>query len=425
MKYGGILISIFGSERGRQIERNAELKGSFTEVVSTKDINPNPLDTCVLTTNQRVLNYFCLAQRGNKVSTTQQRLKCIELVSLDRLPIAEFSSNPNVRKFLRNSEKLPSSRASAEVWQEFLTLLKSLRPSIAGRIDELESRRNQKAIATNGEGFQTMALEKDAAGLALSIFGLDRSKVLPRNVHSEPAPFLRGLERTILREDTMIAHDAITFPGWDIAESHQVGTVQFSRNNQHLTIMNVNRHPIEQTLGVDLLYYHHVYNAYILVQYKRMTQEPNLSWTFRPNEKQCMEELARMRDFNRNNPEDTSDTTVRNYRLNPEAFYFKLCESVTYSGTSSQLISGMYIPLDYWENLLESPKVMGKRGGLRMDSNNIERHLNNTDFVSLVQRGWIGSRQNKTTEITTIVNQLLNDNHSVTIAKSSQEYDGG
>ena len=40
--------------------------------------------------------------------------------------------------------------------------------------------------------------------------------------------------------------------------------------------------PLEQTLGVDLIYYQHQYRSYILVQYKRMSQNGIGGWEFRP-----------------------------------------------------------------------------------------------------------------------------------------------
>lgn len=422
MEYGGIIFSVFDPKRKTIIERRAVEEKSFTKVVSIPDIRPELLDTCVITFNQRTLNYFCLTRRAKKVSASQQKIEFIEIVPLDHLPVPEFASNPAVRKFLRESEKLASFRAQPEVWDKFLILLKEKRPFAADSIDELEAKRKEKFPLLDGNAFETVALEKDAVGLAVDIFGLDRKKVLLiPDIPTEPAPFLQDLGCSKLREDTMISHDASIFPEWDSVMQYQVGATEFERGNQKLTIMNVNRHPVERTLGVDLIYYHHVYQAYVLVQYKRMSQENTQVWGFRPTEAQCMEELKRMRAFNANTLDNTQPNSLNEYRLNPEAFYFKLCQSVTYSPMSTDLIPGMYLPLDYWETLLQSPEIKGSHGGLRITNENIYRHLNNTEFITLIKHGWIGSRRNRTEELTSIIRQLLSEDHSVIVAASAKD----
>jgi hypothetical protein len=52
-----------------------------------------------------------------------------------------------------------------------------------------------------------------------------------------------------------------------------IGSATFSKEGQSLTISNFNRHKVEQNTGVDLVYYHHKFDAYVMIQYKRMKVE--------------------------------------------------------------------------------------------------------------------------------------------------------
>ena len=230
-----------------------------------------------------------------------------------------------------------------------------------------------------------MALEKDACGLALEIFGVPRKLVARRETPQEPAPFLQGLQDVALREDPMIQHDAANFPGLKLIKHSQIGCAEFQKGKERLTLLNVNRTSIEETLGVDLIYYQHQYRAYILVQYKRMSSDSFGCWAFRPTEQQCQKELKRMRAFKAAYPDASISSATAVYRLSAEAFFFKLCKSVTFTPIETKLIEGMYIPLDYWELLLKSPNIIGPKKGLRIAYDNVERHLNNSEFVSLVR----------------------------------------
>jgi hypothetical protein len=46
--------------------------------------------------------------------------------------------------------------------------------------------------------------------------------------------------------------------------------VEFQQGPRKLTVINVNRSGVEHALGVDLVYYNHEFDSYVLVQYKRM-----------------------------------------------------------------------------------------------------------------------------------------------------------
>ena len=106
-------------------------------------------------------------------------------------------------------------------------------------------------------------------------------------------------------------------------------------------------------------------------------------------------------------------TALNDYRLNPGVFFFKLCPAETLDPTSIDMISGMYIPLDYWNVLMASPSVAGPKGGKILTFENVERHFSNSQFIDLVRYGWIGSRVAEKDMITRIVQDALQGKRSV------------
>jgi hypothetical protein len=51
------------------------------------------------------------------------------------------------------------------------------------------------------------------------------------------------------------------------------GMVHFSRGAERLTVLNVNRRPLEQLTGADLIYHNETHDSFVLVQYKTMSRE--------------------------------------------------------------------------------------------------------------------------------------------------------
>ncbi len=76
---------------------------------------------------------------------------------------------------------------------------------------------------------------------------------------------------------------------------------------------------------------------------------------------------------------------------------------------------------DYWELLLKAPEIKGPFGGLRFTYENVQRHLNNTQFADMVQRGWVGSRSNTTHVITELIKESLQGKRSAIVGIAQSE----
>jgi hypothetical protein len=51
----------------------------------------------------------------------------------------------------------------------------------------------------------------------------------------------------------------------------------------------------------------------------------------------------------------------------------------------------MYVPLDLWHSLLDSPEAVGPKGGVVITWDNCVRRFNNGEFTNLLRQGRIGS----------------------------------
>ncbi len=217
------------------------------------------------------------------------------------------------------------------------------------------------------------------------------------------------------REDPIVAYDAQRMPGMD-AELHPNGVVRFMRGGELLVVCNVNKMPLETTLGADLIYYNEPLDAFVIVQYKLLRPEGKEERKrYRPDD-QLRAELARMH---------SSRGPVRrepplHWRLDSGVGYVKLCEPPNPARPPEQLLRGMYLPIAYLDAITRSPGVgKGGRGAEVLGRETIDRYMSNELFVGLVRGGWIGSQSTTSAGLRDVVRAQYEAGHSVTIAAQS------
>jgi hypothetical protein len=426
-QYGGFLFIFDEAKRLMAIEERAST-GSFTDVVSGPDWQPKEVELCLLSFYDQQINYATLGRRGNKVAYKRYRFTFDNLVQLNDLSFGKIEYYLGSRlasHFVRSSSGM-GSRVPPKTWQKLLDVIKQLRPDAAEDLENLEELRRTSKRTLRREGYEIMAQEKDAVGVALDIFSRGTREIARHNLLSQvradvrvkPAPFLKSIKRTRLIEDVMINHDSFVFGDWDVLQKQELATIMVRRPGEELTIVNANRTDIEHTLGVDLVYYNHRFHSVIMVQYKRMTETRDGNFVYRPySDSNYPKQLELMKKFEDENPVAVDDD-LEGYRLHPKTFYWKLCQSVSYNPTATELIQGLYIPLEYWELLVRSENVKGSRGGVGITRLNIGRHINNTLFTELVQGGWVGSRTHNTNVLNRIIEDCLDSGRSVMLAAS-------
>ena len=336
-------------------------------------------------------------------------------VSIDDLAPAVGQKTANaLQRARRDRGRQLDDAATGEVLDALKTLRPEVEPDLV-RLDAISAPRDRRPRTEDAE--PVVEFERDAVGLALDLAGLrdERVEVLSAWDGSTAEPFLRGIEQFRVPEDAAIHHDSRVFGGWNALEPTVVGMTRFERRGRRVTVINVNRTPIERTLGVDLIYYTSTFDSYVLVQYKRMQhadEDADERWHFRPDN-QFDEEIVRMRTLIEAQAEDI---TPNEFRLDERCCYLKLCRSITQQPFSRDLISGIYIPLAYWDCLVTAGALRGPRGGTLLTYENVVRYLTTGTFVSLVKSAWVGSRGVTTDQISEVIRQGLAVRRSLVLA---------
>lgn len=427
--YGGYIKIFTEIGRSQFIQEVIETYHAFVDAVSERDWRPDTLEIFLLSFDGRVVSFASLATRGIEARDGLTNMHHSELVRLEpAIDVRDIEDHiPDFAKVdFRSRSTSSGGRLLNSTWESVFGYLKSIQPKhIVDGLDRLEALRVEGRPRFTGNTAEIVAQERDSVNLAARMSGFRQDILRPflRYDHIPPdnnfPPFLSGLSKVNVIEDRMIDHDiAALFRDWRQFERFQVGAQQFERGRKRLTVMNINRDKLEKTTGVDLLFYHENQCSYILVQYKRMTEENyGGAYRYRPTDKSYREELARMRALRQKFPSVLSPTSLDDYRLSTEMFYFKLCKSVTLTPLSTEPIDGMFVPLDYWELFVDSPQAYGLKSGLYVDSRNIGRSFNNAEFTGLIEKGWIGSRGITSMKLDDLIWSSLERGNSVMIGR--------
>jgi hypothetical protein len=268
--------------------------------------------------------------------------------------------------------------------REVVKSLLVLRPDLASAIASLTH--TPDVTPPLGAAGELLALEKDATATLLEIAKLKRRVLRRWRPGPTAVPFLAGVPDRRVHERALIQHDADRFSDWTDIPCRQLESKVFTDGQRHLFVINAHNKEVEDTLGVDLMYYHEERRAFVFVQYKKMRQDSEKQWFYRPDDN-LDSQLARMRAVDACfAPQADSD-----YRLLATPCLVKLCEMQTLNVEQDQLLPGMYLPRLYFEKLLADRNRQRPTGATRIGYENVDPYLTNTLFVRLVREGLIGS----------------------------------
>jgi hypothetical protein len=305
-------------------------------------------------------------------------------------------------------------RVPARTWAATLKALEEIDAELAGKLRSLLG-----ALAggpgLHGDAFQVAIQERDALRSALDFAGMRRDalkQVPPTSTRS----IIERLGYAVTPEDPAIFNDSLSFLNAKAIGSPS-GIVTLTEEATALTVVNINRRPLETTLGADLIYINETTESLVVVQYKTMSDRLDDKPVFRPgSDANIAKELARMRKIE---PGD-DDGAPADFRLDPQAGYLKLCSPIVAARRyDTKPTAGMYLPLALWDAIVKTPQVRGPKGGLALGYHNVDRYLRNTQFAELVRDGWIGTRTASTRELSELVVEALVGGRSVTAAAAS------
>lgn len=434
--YSG-LICVFNEERRIDaLQKKADADKYFTDAWSSPDWEMMDREVCLLSFKHKEINYACLSRRGNYIATAKRRVKFSHFVNLDGLSIHKIRRRlpPELRDGFTDCISGNGGRLPIEIWNAVISIISRLRPSKSEVINRLLERIDSTENKYLGRASEIVALERDAVGVSLDIFDSTRNtrKNTLGNWHPQSPilpPFLVGVDEISLSEEQILAHDLNVFPQGE-RYAHLYGT-QFQLKDRILNIIYANRTSLERNVGVDLIYYNHSFEAYTLVQYKRLRSEGARAdalndFIYRVGYgRNFFGQISRMREFRESHPDEWKEPmTWLDYRLNGDGFFFKFCDSIALKPLSSELTKGMYLPREYVESLINSDVTNGPRGGTVINYENVKRHLNTTDFTKLVRDGWIGTRGISNESLTELIKQELHAKRAVVYSHSHDKQEG-
>ena len=250
--------------------------------------------------------------------------------------------------------------------------------------------------------------QEDAIHLAMATFRIQNQ--IPNEVVLKDGA-ISGLAMvgTHLYEDNVVSADASQLPGFDAIASDVTGRTVFERGAERLLIYTANRLPLEEMLGVDLIYINETKGNIVMVQYKMLEEERQRvgfsDWLFRPDN-QFQVEVARMQI-------PASQGAMMDYRLNSSPFFFKFVKRRLIGGSPTSFL----VSLDHLRQILASPEAQGPRGAVRVSYDALDgTYLRQDDLTSLISSGYVGTHRIQTKALATIIDEVSRGNRALVLA---------
>lgn len=315
---------------------------------------------------------------------------------------------------------LRASRLSAELGREVLRIVREVMPEVDAGIRAWR----HATEAVTGETGLRLREERDAVALAVDLAGIDvpvTPLVTPPS-RSGAVGFAQSLGADLIddNEDDLLAEDMRRFDAGGAIRMEKSSVARFVDRDFALTIFNVNRKPIEKTLGVDLLYLDETRDIFTLIQYKRLTSRDRAdheeAWAYtRKSELEKQLDLMSL---------DQGDSlAAHDWRLTTSPFWFKFVRTNAFDGSSQAVLPGMYVAADYLRlALVDGSNLTGPRSGFEVTYSNT-KYISRQPFVELVRKGLVGSTKAGTEQVWELLTALAGAREVVVAVKSSVSYE--
>lgn len=360
-----------------------------------------------------------VVRRVQENATGKDRVTIGQPMGFDPIPLYGLVSDLSgtLREWLARKDSLPQPLAPVKLPAQ---LAEVLLEAMAGKIQKLKAWLNSLKIATatvSGENGQRLRESRDAVSLA----GDFSTVPVPDNPYEADkgvvadAPFGARFDSSyvVKYEDDIIAEDLRRFMP-DVTQSMEgLGAARFVADGVALTVVSVNKKPLERVLGVDLLYYDEIEDSFVLVQYKRMGHSGDY-WAYK--DKARIERHLNRMDLGHHLPAGSQD-----WRLNPSPFWFKFVNPNDFVSEELMVIKGMYVPAEYLRLALADGSLQtGPGRGFEVTWTNT-RHLTRETFVELVRRGFVGTTRGARERVMSIVAENAELNQVIFAHKSRLE----
>lgn len=292
--------------------------------------------------------------------------------------------------------------------------LSYLRPGMADLLEFLKTAINADALDSDEPEDHAWREERDAMRTILRIGQFPTALAgVWRRPNDRHEPYLSGLVRDPT-EASLMEHDTRFFGDWGGGGYPQVRCdIQvFTDGKRRLEIANVNATQVEGRLGTDLIYYHHGTQSFTLVQYKKLRPRKQPMYVG-PNDR-LHSQLDRLEAVSKRS---RVPTVARDWRLSNDHCFIKLAHwaEEDFAGDGAPT-SGMILPVPYVRLLLQDPATSISGEGRHLGYDQVERYLTNTQFIQLVQDGFIGSVGVDVSTLRAIVDERVEQGNGVMVA---------
>jgi hypothetical protein len=400
---GGLYIS-FENARRVDLQEAAGAHDRFSVELSNSDwqLGQKEIFLISLSEERDRIDYAAIARkkRGPK-NTAACNLEFSGFVEFERpLSLASLIQElpRDLATLVKDREGKRGKWFPPTVWLAVLDLLKRMSPNAAQPLDKLWSLVNANEEIDIGRNTERLGMQRDAIGLSLDVAGLpdlrrrEFRRISLAQADIATSSFIELMDSQPPQERMLVDHDRRIFE--EAIASGEYETREFSEGPRTLRVWTVDKEPIEQFTGVDLIILNEDYNSLLMVQYKCMRQEAGTDasqWRYRPDGS-FRDELSRMEGVQRLIEESSSPVKkMEDLRLVADTLYFKFCKRLPLARQDGELAEGMLMSLAATQTFLTTSISYGPREGRFIGYENCERYLNNSIFAALARDGWIGS----------------------------------
>jgi hypothetical protein len=365
---------------------------------------------------------ICIIQTGDEDT------QCYLGVAFTKAAISTFDTRLSFRKLNLTSIKsfaeietsLSNPRISHYFHKPDVDKIVKLTPKVSESIIEWISKKEEQDVKALASIHSLLFTRKElsdnswsqnlAIHSAMSAFGLRLNDTPKTLITKKDADSELDYLGASLYEDNVVHEESRHFSDFSLIASDVTGKAVFEKGNERLVIYTANKLPLEEMLGVDLIYINETQGNTIMVQYKMLEPIKDKSgkttdWIYRPDG-QLKSELARMVLPELKNK-------VSDYRLNRTPFYMKFVKrKVQDTAPQSYIIS-----VDHLQHHLKTPAAKGTKGGIRISYDKLGgTYLRETEMNSLIQSGYIGCHTVETNELHPIIAAVAQGDRSMVIA---------
>lgn len=262
---------------------------------------------------------------------------------------------------------------------------------------------------------QARAEARDAVMLAAQIAHVE----LPENafVTSQPEEADETLLDTVINtaferdlEEELMPLDLLRFDGKLVPDQRGASLTVFEDSDREgrLLVMSVNKKPLEEELGIDLLYWDQVHDAFTFVQYKRLEKEESSDGDL-PNEWVYRRKNDLTNQLNLMPAGFEEVASFEDWRAFGTPFWFKFVRGDAGAKLDGKSLKGMYVPADWLRRAIQDGALnTGKRGGFRVTYGNT-KYVGRTTFAEIVTRGFTGTGRGRTEDFRKVMADLGQD----------------